>query len=107
MGTLVADANGEVTIVSRVVDARLKAWDIIGRSLAVVEQGGGGGGGGGEDGTSTGAAAVLARSAGVGENLKRVCDCDGTVIWESSPDDFTPVVVKKKLVTAVVEKKSA
>ncbi len=104
MGTLVADANGEVTIVSRVVDARLKAWDIIGRSLAVVEQGGGGGG---EDGTSTGAAAVLARSAGVGENLKRVCDCDGTVIWESSPDDFTPVVVKKKLVTAVVEKKSA
>jgi copper chaperone for superoxide dismutase len=104
LGTLVADANGEVTIVSRVVDARLKAWDIIGRSLAVVEQGGGGGG---EDGTSTGAAAVLARSAGVGENLKRVCDCDGTVIWESSPDDFTPVVVKKKLVTAVVEKKSA
>jgi len=104
LGTLVADANGEVTIVSRVVDARLKAWDIIGRSLAVVEQGGGGGG---EDGTSTGAAAVLARSAGVGENLKRVCDCDGTVIWESGPDDFTPVVVKKKLVTAVVEKKSA
>ena len=38
----------------------------------------------------TGAAAVLARSAGVGENLKRVCHCDGTVIFESTPDDFKP-----------------
>ena len=37
-----------------------------------------------------GAAAVLARSAGVGENLKRVCHCDGTVIFESTPDDFKP-----------------
>ena len=33
---------------------------------------------------------VLARSAGVGENLKRVCHCDGTVIFESTPDDFEP-----------------
>jgi hypothetical protein len=41
-------------------------------------------------------AAVLARSAGVGENLKKVCQCDGTVIWESSPDDFTPQIVAEK-----------
>ena len=33
---------------------------------------------------------MLARSAGVGENLKRVCHCDGTVIFESTPDDFKP-----------------
>jgi copper chaperone for superoxide dismutase len=63
-------------------------WDIIGRSLAVHD--------GGVAGAAGGAAAVLARSAGVGENLKRVCQCDGTVIWESSPDDFTPVMVDKK-----------
>ena len=24
----------------------------------------------------------------VGENMKMLCQCDGTVIWESSPDDF-------------------
>ena len=36
------------------------------------------------------AAAVLARSSGVGDNLKQQCACDGTVIWESTPDDFKP-----------------
>jgi len=25
-----------------------------------------------------------------------VCQCDGTVIWESSPDDFTPQIVAEK-----------
>jgi len=41
-------------------------------------------------------AAVLARSAGVGENLKKVCQCDGTVIWESSADDFTPQILSEE-----------
>ena len=83
LGTVTADANGKATIPSRVVDSRLKVWDVIGRSLAIVEVSG--------DGEKIpGAAAVLARSAGVGENLKRVCHCDGTVIFESTPDDFKP-----------------
>ncbi|AQK45429.1 Copper chaperone for superoxide dismutase chloroplastic/cytosolic [Zea mays] len=30
------------------------------------------------------AAAVIARSAGVGENYKELCTCDGVTIWESS-----------------------
>ncbi|XP_068635343.1 copper chaperone for superoxide dismutase, chloroplastic/cytosolic-like isoform X2 [Aristolochia californica] len=34
------------------------------------------------------AAAVIARSAGVGENYKKICTCDGTVIWNSSASDF-------------------
>ena len=87
LGTVTADANGKATIPSRVVDSRLKVWDVIGRSLAIV-------GVSGDDDEEmiqkTGAAAVLARSAGVGENLKRVCHCDGTVIFESTPDDFKP-----------------
>ena len=81
LGEVTADADGRATVPSRVVDARVKVWDVIGRSLAVVPTDRGAGGG---------AAAVLARSAGVGENLKRVCHCDGTVIFESTPDDFKP-----------------
>ena len=84
LGTVTADANGKATITSRVVDSRLKVWDVIGRSLAIV------GVSGDEEIQKPGAAAVLARSAGVGENLKRVCHCDGTVIFESTPDDFKP-----------------
>ena len=60
-------------------------WDIIGRALCIEEVVAGN-----EEGEGLRVAAVLARSAGVGENLKKVCQCDGTVIWESSPDDFTP-----------------
>lgn len=83
VGDVVADEEGRAVISSRVLGERVKVWDVIGRSLGVHPNG---------DETA-GAAAVLARSAGVGENLKRVCQCDGTVIWESSPDDFTPQVV--------------
>lgn len=83
LGTVIADSNGKATIPSRVVDSRLKVWDVIGRSLAIV-------GVSGDGEKIPGAAAVLARSAGVGENLKRVCHCDGTVIFESTPDDFKP-----------------
>ena len=65
-------------------------WDIIGRALCIEEVVAGN-----EEGEGLRVAAVLARSAGVGENLKKVCQCDGTVIWESSPDDFTPQISKK------------
>ena len=84
LGSVTADAEGNATIPSRVVDSRLKVWNFIGRSLAVHDAGATGLGG------DKATAAVLARSAGVGENLKKVCQCDGTVIWESSPDDFKP-----------------
>lgn len=59
----------------------LRVADLIGRSVVVYET---------EDSASTGvAAAVIARSAGVGENYKKICACDGTVIWESSNSDLT------------------
>ena len=85
LGVVVADANGDATVPSRVVDGRLKAWDIIGRSVAIEPEPESK-----DAGKARGAAAVLARSSGGGDNLKQQCACDGTVIWESTPDDFKP-----------------
>lgn len=49
---------------------------MIGRSIALYAT---------EDRSDSGiAAAVVARSAGVGENYKKLCTCDGVTIWESS-----------------------
>ena len=91
---------GEMCAVQAMEDGSIKAslqlpkkffvWDIIGRALCIEEVVAGN-----EEGEGLRVAAVLARSAGVGENLKKVCQCDGTVIWESSPDDFTPQISKK------------
>ena len=91
---------GEMCAVQAMEDGSIKAslqlpkkffvWDIIGRTLCIEEVVAGN-----EEGEGLRVAAVLARSAGVGENLKKVCQCDGTVIWESSPDDFTPQIQRK------------
>jgi len=91
---------GEMCAVQAMEDGLIKAslqlpkkffvWDIIGRALCIEEVVAGN-----EEGEGLRVAAVLARSAGAGENLKKVCQCDGTVIWESSPDDFTPQISKK------------
>lgn len=79
-----ADENGTVKMPSTILSGNLKTWDVIGRSVGVHA-------------TETpsvdgGIAAVLARSAGVGENHKKLCQCDGTVIWEAG-EDFLPVSV--------------
>ncbi|KAL8543846.1 hypothetical protein ACS0TY_004414 [Phlomoides rotata] len=59
---------------------KLRVADLIGRSIAVY---------GTEDRSDEGiAAAVIARSAGVGENYKKLCTCDGTTIWEATNADF-------------------
>ena len=65
---------------------RIKVWDLIGRAVVLCKR---------EDelerGSLTGAelaAAVIARSAGVGQNYKNLCSCDGSVIWEATPNDF-------------------
>lgn len=58
----------------------LKIADLIGRAIAVYDS---------EDRSDTGlAAAVIARSAGVGENYKKLCTCDGTTIWEATNADY-------------------
>ncbi|XP_039030587.1 copper chaperone for superoxide dismutase, chloroplastic/cytosolic-like isoform X2 [Hibiscus syriacus] len=77
LGTLDVDENGKVF--HTCVKQQLIVGDLIGRSVAVYET---------EDRSDPGlAAAVIAQSAGVGENYKKICACDGT-IWEATDKDF-------------------
>ncbi|KAG8083018.1 hypothetical protein GUJ93_ZPchr0014g47441 [Zizania palustris] len=74
LGTLEAGENGEIQFSAS--KEKLKIVDLIGRSIALYAT---------EDRSDSGiAAAVIARSAGVGENYKKLCTCDGVTIWESS-----------------------
>uniref|UniRef100_J3M0K9 Superoxide dismutase copper chaperone n=2 Tax=Oryza brachyantha TaxID=4533 RepID=J3M0K9_ORYBR len=74
LGTLEAGENGEAQFSAS--KEKLKVVDLIGRSIALYAT---------EDRSDPGiAAAVIARSAGVGENYKKLCTCDGVTIWESS-----------------------
>lgn len=78
LGTLEADEKGRAFFSG--VKQKLKVADLIGRSIAVY---------GTENKSDSGiAAAVIARSAGVGENYKKLCTCDGTTIWEATNNDF-------------------
>ncbi|KAJ9129037.1 hypothetical protein P3X46_034197 [Hevea brasiliensis] len=78
LGTLEVDEKGDAFFSG--VKQKLRVVDLIGRSAVVY---------GTEDKSNGGlTAAVIARSAGVGENYKKVCTCDGTIIWESSNKDF-------------------
>ncbi|PIA49805.1 hypothetical protein AQUCO_01300504v1 [Aquilegia coerulea] len=79
LGTLDAQENGEAFFSG--VKPMLRVVDLIGRSIVLYET---------QDRSDPGiAAAVIARSAGVGENYKKLCTCDGTTIWESNNTDFT------------------
>lgn len=78
LGTLDVDENGETFFSG--TKKGLKVGDLIGRSIAIY---------GTIDKSDPGlTAAVIARSAGVGENYKKLCTCDGTTIWEASDADF-------------------
>ncbi|KAL9258468.1 Copper chaperone for superoxide dismutase, chloroplastic/cytosolic-like protein [Drosera capensis] len=78
LGTLDADEKGEAFFSG--TKKSLKVVDIIGRAIAVY---------GTEDKSDSGvAAAVIARSAGVGENYKKLCTCDGKTIWDATNHDF-------------------
>ncbi|KAB5564428.1 hypothetical protein DKX38_004482 [Salix brachista] len=78
LGTLDVDEKGDAFFSGG--KHKLRVADLIGRSVVLF---------GTEDKSDKGlAAAVIARSAGVGENYKKICTCDGTTIWESSNSDF-------------------
>nr|XP_043613569.1 copper chaperone for superoxide dismutase, chloroplastic/cytosolic [Erigeron canadensis] len=78
LGTLDVDEKGEAFFSG--VKKNLKIADLIGRAIAVYDR---------EDRSDSGlAAAVIARSAGVGENYKKLCTCDGTTIWEATNADY-------------------
>ncbi|XP_074861875.1 copper chaperone for superoxide dismutase isoform X2 [Carettochelys insculpta] len=86
LGNVLADRNGRAAF--QMEDTRLKVWDIIGRSLVVDS---------GEDDLGRGghplskvcgnsgerlACGIIARSAGLFENPKQICTCDGVTLWE-------------------------
>jgi len=86
LGNIVADASGRASF--RLVDNVIKVWDIIGRGIVVAE---------GKDDLGLGnnllskingncgsglACGIIARSAGLGENTKKICQCDGVTIWD-------------------------
>ncbi|ONI06847.1 hypothetical protein PRUPE_5G084900 [Prunus persica] len=78
LGTLDTDENGNAFFSG--IKEKLRVADLIGRSLVVY---------GTADKSDSGIkAAVIARSAGVGENYKKLCTCDGTTIWEATGNDF-------------------
>ncbi|KAL5064364.1 hypothetical protein RYX36_026101 [Vicia faba] len=78
LGTLDANEKGEAFYTG--IKEKLRVADLIGRSIVVHAT---------EDKSVHGiAAAVVARSAAVGENYKKLCTCDGTTIWEATDTDF-------------------
>ncbi|KAM9301761.1 copper chaperone for superoxide dismutase [Gastrophryne carolinensis] len=86
LGNVTASDDGRAAF--RIENEVVKVWDIIGRSLVVDE---------GEDDLGHGnhplskitgnsgkglACGIIARSAGLFENAKQICSCDGVTIWE-------------------------
>ncbi|XP_067170882.1 copper chaperone for superoxide dismutase [Apteryx mantelli] len=94
LGNIWADAMGRAAF--RLEDSRLKVWDIIGRSVVVDA---------GEDDLGRGshplsgltgnsgprlACGVVARAAGLFENPKRICTCDGLTLWDERDRERPP-----------------
>ncbi|XP_067877830.1 copper chaperone for superoxide dismutase-like isoform X2 [Heterodontus francisci] len=86
LGNIQANEDGRANF--RIQDDRLKVWDIIGRSVVVDSN---------EDDLGKGAhplsqitgnsgdrlaCGIIARSAGLFQNPKKICSCDGVTLWE-------------------------
>ncbi|XP_069680746.1 copper chaperone for superoxide dismutase isoform X1 [Periplaneta americana] len=86
LGNIRAGEDGRATF--RLTDRVLKVWDLIGRSVVVTDGPDDLGRGKHprslEDGNSGQrlACGVIARSAGLFENSKRICACDGVSLWD-------------------------
>ncbi|CAH0394093.1 unnamed protein product [Bemisia tabaci] len=82
LGKIQANAEGRAEF--RFEDSLLKVWDIIGRSLVIAKSMNDGL----EDLSQSDseqrrlACAIIARSAGLFENTKKICACDGVSIWD-------------------------
>ncbi|XP_005988928.1 copper chaperone for superoxide dismutase [Latimeria chalumnae] len=93
LGNVLADEDGRATF--RLEDERLKVWDIIGRSLVVDAEEDDLGQGGHLLSKVTGnsgerlACGIIARSAGLFENPKQICACDGVTLWEERDRPLT------------------
>ncbi|XP_068706238.1 copper chaperone for superoxide dismutase-like [Montipora foliosa] len=89
LGNILADKNGRAHF--RMEERNVKVWDVIGRSLVVHS---------GEDDLGRGSnllsktngnsgpgltCGIIARSAGLFQNSKKFCACDGKILWEDNP----------------------
>jgi len=72
LGLVRADSAGRAQF--RLQTPFLKVWDVIGRSMVLHEQS--------EQRTSRVACGIIARSAGLLQNVKKICACDGVTIWD-------------------------
>ncbi|XP_073966668.1 copper chaperone for superoxide dismutase-like [Choristoneura fumiferana] len=86
LGNIEADERGRATF--RIVGHGVTIAEIIGRSIAITERADDLGRGSspaskidGDSGPPI-ACGIIARSAGVFENPKRICACDGVVVWD-------------------------
>lgn len=86
LGNIVAGPDGRASF--RQEDNLLKVWDVIGRSLVVDADMDDLGRGGHPLSKQTGnsgerlACGIIARSAGLFQNPKKICACDGVTLWE-------------------------
>jgi len=86
LGNVVAGSDGRASF--RFSDRLIKVWDVIGRSVVVAERGDDFGLGESAESLVNGncgqglACGIIARSAGVGENNKKICACDGVTLWD-------------------------
>lgn len=86
LGNVTADDSGRAAFY--LVDGAVRVPEVIGRSMVITERADDGGRGGHArsrvDGNAGAGVAwgIIARSAGVFENSKRICTCDGRAVWE-------------------------
>ncbi|KAH8397298.1 hypothetical protein KR215_011919 [Drosophila sulfurigaster] len=86
LGNIRANEAGRATF--RFVDPSLEMWDIIGRAVVITAKADDFGRGGNAqsliDGNSGDriACGIIARSAGIFQNFKRICACDGVTLWD-------------------------
>ncbi|KAH8370671.1 hypothetical protein KR093_004615, partial [Drosophila rubida] len=86
LGNIRADESGRATF--RLVDPALEIRDIIGRSVVITAKADDMGRGSNAqsliDGNSGDriACGIIARSAGILQNFKRICACDGVTLWD-------------------------
>ncbi|XP_074518397.1 copper chaperone for superoxide dismutase [Halichoeres trimaculatus] len=86
LGNIVAGPDGRASF--RLEDGQLKVWEVIGRSLVVDAGEDDLGRGGHLLSRQTGnsgerlACGIIARSAGLFQNTKQICACDGVTLWE-------------------------
>ncbi|XP_022091361.1 copper chaperone for superoxide dismutase-like [Acanthaster planci] len=86
LGNVIADDDGRARF--RMKNDRIKVWDVIGRCMVIHsgkdDLGGGGNPNSKTDGNSGPglACGIIARSAGLFENTKKLCQCDGVSVWD-------------------------